>query len=165
MIKFLLLLFLIIIDGYLTSFKIVIRKNILGSVSNFLNLNEILINKTYYNYMKISKYNKYSICFNYKTYSNLEDYKYNNIYLIKNKNTYLTKYSFKNFNDEYKYLFYIKAYQKSPNRTIWNFNVKYNNLIINNKEENDKLIYHYIYKCLNKKTNDNYHPILVNYFT
>jgi len=55
--KKILILFIMIIDGYMTSFKIVIRKNIIGSVSNFLNLNEILTNKNYYNYMKIRKYN------------------------------------------------------------------------------------------------------------
>ena len=88
--------------------------------------------------MKITKFNNSSICFNYKTYSNFEDYEYNNIYLIKNKNTYLTTYNFINFNEEYKYLFY--------------------------KEANDKIIYDYLYRCLNKKSNDKYHPILVNLF-
>lgn len=160
--KKLIILFIMIIDGYMTSFKIVIRKNIIGSVSNFLNLNEILTNKNYYNYMKIRKYNNSSICFDYKTYSIFEDYKYNNLYLIKNKNTYLSKYSFKIFNDEYKYLFFIKAFIKSPNRTIWNFNIKYNRLLIDNKDDNDQLIYNYLYKCLNKKSNDVYHPILLN---
>lgn len=161
----LLIFFLIIVEGYyITSFNIIIRKNMLGSVSNFLNLNEILTNNNYFNYMKIYKFNNSSICFNYKTYSNYEHYKYNNIYLIKNKYTYLTTYNFKNFNDEYKYLFFIKAFYKSQNRTIWNFKIKYNNLIINNKQENDKIIYDYLYRCLNKKSNDKYHPILVNFF-
>ena len=136
----------------------------IGSVSNFLNLNDILVNNYYLNCLKINKYNNSSICFNYKTYSMYEDYEYNNIFLIKNKNTYLTKYSFTNFNDEYNYMFYIKAFNKSNNRTIWNFTIKYNNLIINNKEENDKIIYNYLYRCLNKKTNELYHPILINLF-
>lgn len=106
--------------------------------------------------MKITKFNNSSICFNYKTYSNFEDYEYNNIYLIKNKNTYITTYNFINFNEEYKYLFYIKAFYKSPNRTIWNIKIKYNNLIVINKEANDKIIYDYLYRCLNKKTNEIY---------
>ena len=41
-----LLLLILIIEAfhcYITSFNIVIRKNMIGSVSNFLNLNEILI--------------------------------------------------------------------------------------------------------------------------
>ena len=164
MIKLLLLLLLIIVEGYITSFNIIIRKNMIGSVANFLNLNEILNNNNYFNYMKIYKYNNSSICFNYKTYSKLEEYEYNNIYLIKNKNTYLITYNFINFKDEYKYLFFIKAFYKSQNRTIWNIIIKYNNLIINNKEENDKIIYDYLYRCLNKKNNDKYHPLLIKFF-
>lgn len=160
----LLLFFIIIVEGYITSFNIIIRKNMIGSVSNFLNLNEILNNNDNINYMKITKFNNSSICFKYKTYSMYEDYEYNNIYLIKNKNTYLTTYNFINFKEEYKYLFFIKAFYKSNNRTIWNFTIKYNNLIINNKEENDKIIYNYLYRCLNKKTNELYHPILINLF-
>jgi hypothetical protein len=162
-----LLLLILIIEAYhcyITSFNIVIRKNMIGSVSNFLNLNEILNNNDSINYMKITKFNNSSICFNYKTYSNFEDYEYNNIYLIKNKNTYLTTYNFINFNEEYKYLFYIKAFYKSQNRTIWNIIIKYNNLIVINKEANDKIIYDYLYRCLNKKTNEIYHPILLNLF-
>lgn len=136
----------------------------IGCVSNFMNLNEILMKKDYTNNMKIYKYNNNSICFNYRTYSLFEDYIYNNIYLIKNKNTYLTKYSFNNFNDEYKYLIYIKAINKSPNRTIWNMKIKYNKILFNNKNENDKIIYQYISKCLNKKIDYLYHPIIANYF-
>ena len=155
------LFFIIIVESYITSFDIIIRKNILGSVSNFMNLNEILNDKK----CRIYKFNNSSLCFNYKTFSYLNDYKYNNIFLIKNKNTYLTKYSFKILNDEFNYLFYIKAFNKSPNRTIWNFKIKYNNLIINNKDKNDKIIYDYLFRCLNKKTNEKYNPLLINFFT
>lgn len=154
----------IIVDSYIISFNINIRNNMIGCVSNFMNLNEILMKKDYTNNMKIQKYNNNSICFNYRTYSFIEDYIYNNIYLIKNKNTYLIKYSFNNFNDEYKYLIYIKAINKRPNRTIWNMTIKYNKLLFNNKNENDKIIYKYIFKCLNKKINYSYHPIITNYF-
>lgn len=160
----LLLFLIIVVDGYTTSFNIVIRKNMIGSVSNFLNLNEILTNNYYINNMKIYKFNNSSICFKYKTFSNYEHYEYNNIYLIKNKNTYLTTYNFKIFNDEYKYLCFIKAFNKSQNRTLWNLKIKYNNLIVNNKQENDKIIYNYLYRCLNKKNNEKYHPILLNLF-
>jgi hypothetical protein len=59
--------------------------------------------------------------------------------------------NFINFNEEY--LFYIKAFYKSQNRTIWNIKIKYN------KEANDKIIYDYLYRCLNKKTNEIYNPI------
>jgi hypothetical protein len=156
----LIFLFIILVDSYMTSFNIIVRKNIIDSVSNFMNLNEILMKNDYSNIMRIHKFNNSSICFNYKTYSIFEDYKYNNIYLIKNKNTYLTKFSF----DDYKYLFYIKTFNKSPNRTIWNFTIKYNQLLIKNKEENDKIIYQYLNRCLNKKTNDNYHPFIISLF-
>lgn len=134
-------------------------------VSNFMNLNEILMKNDYTNYMKIQKINNSSLIFNYRTYSTIEDYIYNNIYLIKNKNTYLIKYNYYNFNDEYKYLIYIKSINKSINRTIWKLKIKYNKLLFNNKNENDKLIYKYIYKCVNKKTNQSYHPIINNYFS
>ena len=154
----------IIADCYITSFNINIRNNMIGSVCNFMNLNEILIKNDYTNCMKIQKINNSSIIFNYRTYSLIEDYIYNNIYLIKNKNTYLTKYSFHNFNEHYEYLMFINAIKKSPNRTIWNLKIKYNKLLFNNKIENDKLIYKYIYKCVNKKINEPYHPILNKYF-
>lgn len=150
--------------SYITTFNIKIRNNMISCVSNFMNLNEILMKNDYTNHMKIQKINNSSIIFNYKTYSIIEDYIYNNIYLIKNKNTYLIKYNFYNLNDEYKYLIYINASNKSPNRTIWNLKIKYNKILFNNKIENDKLIYKYIYKCLSKKINQNYHPILINYF-
>jgi len=96
----------------------------LGSVSNFLNLNEILTNNYYFNYINLIIHPFVLI---------IKHYKYNNIYLIKNKYTYLITYNFKNFNDEYKYLFFIKAFYKSQNRTIWNFKIKYILLIINKK--------------------------------
>jgi len=130
------------------------------SVSNFMNLNEILMKNDYSNMMRIHKFQNSSVCFNYKTYSIFEDYKYDNIFLIKNRNTYLTKFSF----DDYNYLFYIKTIDKSPNRTIWNFTIKYNELLIKNKEENDKIIYQYLNRCLHKKTIDKYHPFLTSLF-
>ena len=136
----------------------------INSVSNFMNLNDILIKNDYTNNMRIEKINNSSIIFNYRTYSLIEDYIYNNIYLIKNKNTYLIKYTFQNFNDEYKYLIFIKAFNKSSNRTNWNLKIKYNKLLFENKYENDKLIYKYIYNCVNKKIDKSIHPILYNYF-
>lgn len=156
--------FFIIAECYITSFNINIRNSIIGSVSSFMNLNEILMKNDYSNSMKIHRINNSSLIFNYRTYSLIEDYIYNNIYLIKNKDTYLAKYSFYNFNDHYEYLMFIKANEKSPNRTTWNIKIKYNKLLFNNKIENDKLIYKYIYKCVNKKTNEPYHPILNKYF-
>lgn len=161
---YLFLLIIIQCHSYIISFNINIRNNMINCVSNFMNLNEILVKNDYTNYMKIQRINNSSLIFNYKTYSIIEDYIYNNIYLIKNKNTYLIKYSFYNFNDEYKYLIFIKAFNKTPNRTIWNLKIKYNKLLFDNKIENDKLIYKYIYKCVNKKINQNYHPILDKYF-
>ena len=122
--------FLIITECYITSFNIKIRNNMINSVSNFMNLNDILIKNDYTNNMRIEKINNSSIIFNYRTYSLIEDYIYNNIYLIKNKNTYLIKYTFQNFNDEYKYLIFIKAFNKSSNRTNWNLKIKYNRRIL-----------------------------------
>lgn len=156
----------IIVECYITTFNINIRNNLIGSVSNFMNLNEILMRNDYTNKMIIQKYNNnFSLCFNYKTYSQIEDYIYNNIYLIKNKNTYLIKYSFNNFNDEYKYLFFIKANSITPNRTNWKVKIKYNRLLFDNKIENDKIIYKYMNICVNKKPIIQYHPILNSYFS
>lgn len=152
-------LFIIIVESYLSSFKIIIKKDLINSVSSFMDLNDVLLK----NSVKITKYNNKSICFNYKTYSIFDDYKYYNLFLIKNKNTYLTKYSFKIFNDEYKYLFFIKAFYKSHNRTLWNLHVKYNNLFIPNKTLNDQIILYYLNSCLFKKNNIP-HPILINFF-
>ena len=157
-----LFIFIIFVESYLTSFRMIIKKDIIRSVSSFMNLNEILVKNDYINSLRITKYNNNSICFNYNTYSYYNEYKYKNIYLIKNKNTYLTKYSFNIFNSEYNYLFYIQAIYKNPNRTIWNLIVKYNNLLVDNKELNDKLIKKYLSKCLNKN-NEIIHPILYNY--
>ena len=53
-----------------------------------MNLNEI-VNKNYdKNNLKIYTYdNSKAVCFKYNTYSKFFDYKYENIYLIKNKNS------------------------------------------------------------------------------
>jgi len=158
-----LFIFIILAECYLTSFRILIKKDIIRSAGSFMNLNEILMNNDYINSMRITKFQNNSICFNYNTYSFFNEYKYRNIYLIKNKNTYLTKYSFNINNDEYYYLFYIQAIYKSPNRTIWNLFVKYNNLIVKDKDLNDKLIKKNIYGCLNKN-NEKIHPIIHNSF-
>ena len=149
------------VESYLTSFRMIIRKDIIRSVGSFMSLNEILMRNDYINSLKIRKFNNNSICFDYNTYSFLNEYKYKNTYLIKNRNTYLTRYSFNIFNNEYNYLFYIQADYKSPNRTIWNLFVKYNNLLVDNKDLNDKLIKKYLTRCLNKN-NENIHPILYN---
>lgn len=153
-----------IAESYMTSFKLICKKNLINSASSFMNLNDILIKNHHSNFMNITKYNNSSICFNYKTYSQYNDYKYNNIYLIMNKKNYLINYNFRIFNDEYKFLFYINAFEKNPNRTIWNLKIKYNRLFINNKIENDKFIYKYVHKCINKKNNHNFHPLLLNLF-
>ena len=71
--------FLIITECYITSFNIKIRNNMINSVSNFMNLNDILIKNDYTNNMRIEKINNSSIIFNYRTYSLIEDYIYNNI--------------------------------------------------------------------------------------
>jgi len=116
----LLIFFLIIVEGYyITSFNIIIRKNMLGSVSNFLNLNEILTNNNYFNYMKIYKFNNSSICFNYKTYSNYEHYKYNNISLIKKHLYYLILYFKIHLYLLIKYISLIILVQNFKNQSIY----------------------------------------------
>jgi len=161
---FLILILISFIECYITSFKIIIKKNMINCVSNFMNLNTILNNNDYANLLRIYKYNNdKSICFKYKTFSNFEEYNYNNLYLIKNKFTYLTKYNFNIFNEEYKYLFLIKAYYINNNKTLWHFYIKYNNLFINDKINNDKIIYDYLNRCLNKK-NEKTNKLLTNFF-
>jgi len=158
------LLFLIIlVDCYITNYKIVVKKDMINCVSNFMYLNEVLMKNDYSNLMRIKKYDN-SIYFNYKTYSIVEDYKYEYKYLIKNKNTYIIKYTFKIFNEDYDFLFYIKAFNKSSKKTSWNIILKYNQLFINDKIKNDKFIYKYLNRCL-YKTNDNIiHPYILNIF-
>lgn len=158
------LLFLVIFaDCYITNYKIVIKKDMMNCVSNFMYLNEVLMNNDYSNLMRIKKYDN-SIYFNYKTYSIVEDYKYEYKYLIKDENTYIIKYTFKIFNEDYDYLFYIKAFNKSSNRTIWNIILKYNQLLINDKTNNDKFIYKYLNRCLYKTNDNNIHPYISNIF-
>lgn len=146
----LLLSLLIISNTYITSFNLLIKKNNNKLIGNFMNLNKIINSNDYSNKLKIEKQNKY-ICYKYITYSDNDDYIYDNIYLIKNKNnTIITRFSFDIFNITYTYLCLINFKNISINRTLINVYVKYNTLILNNKTLNDKIIYKYILKCFIK---------------
>lgn len=165
---FVFLLFTIMIDlslsfyPYITNFQLIIKNK--NPAISFMNLNKILNLNEKKNDLSINFYNKnQSIIFNYKTYSYLEDYKYSYKYLLKNKNTYLIKYEFNIFDDLYKYLIFIKSSIISPTRIKWDVCVRYNNLIINDKNANDKIIIKTIRNCISKNETV-IHPILNNYF-
>jgi hypothetical protein len=168
--QFLIFLFISVIEiahcfyPYVTNFQLIIRNNNYNPAISFMNLNKILNSNEKKNDLNINYYNNnQSIIFNYKTYSYLEDYKYSYKYLLKNKNTFLIKYDFRIFDDLYKYLIYIKSSIISPTRIRWDICVRYNNLIINDKQANDKIIIKTIRSCISKNET-NVHPILNNYF-
>lgn len=149
---------------YTTNFQLIIRNKNYNPAISFMNLNKILNSNEKKNDLNINYYNNnQSIIFNYKTYSYLEDYKYSYKYLLKNKNTFLIKYDFHIFDDLYKYLIYINSSIISPTRISWNICVRYNNLIINDKEATDKIIIKTIKNCISKNETS-VHPILHNYF-
>jgi hypothetical protein len=148
---------------YSTNFHLFIRKNNYNPAISFMNLNDILNYNSKFNKLNITYYNNNkSILFNYNTYSYLEDYKYSNQYLLKNKNLFVAKYSFNVDYNNYKYLLLIKSNDFSNTRILWNISIKYNNIFIN-KNNNDKIIINFIKKCIYKKPTV-IHPILSNYF-
>ena len=53
----------------------IIRKDIIRSASSFMSLNDILMRNDYINSLRIRKFNNNSICFDYNTYSSLNEYK------------------------------------------------------------------------------------------
>ena len=155
--QFLIFLFISVIEiahcfyPYVTNFQLIIRNNNYNPAISFMNLNKILNSNEKKNDLNINYYNNnQSIIFNYKTYSYLEDYKYSYKYLLI-------------FDDLYKYLIYIKSSIISPTRIRWDICVRYNNLIINDKQANDKIIIKTIRSCISKNET-NVHPILNNYF-
>lgn len=166
--SFILFLFIEIIQcfyPYVTNFQLIIKNKNYNPAISFMNLNKILNQNEKKNEININYYNNNeSILFNYVTYSYLEDYKYSYKYLIKNKNTFVAKYDFQIFNNDiYKYLIYINSETISPNRFQWNVLVQYNNLIINDKTETDKIIIKTIKNCISKNESL-IHPILIDYF-
>ncbi len=149
--------------SYISRFHMISRNNIRDTAINFMNLNEILNDSCKRYHLNIHNYNNKSLCFNYETFSYVDDYRYKNIYLLKDKTTYLASYKFKIDDSKYKYLILIKTKMKTKTRTIMDIYVKYNQIIIN-KKINDYLIYKTIYSCVNKKQLSNINEILEKYF-
>ena len=141
----------------------IIKVNDYNPAISFMNLNKILNHNEKKNNLTINYYNKNkSILFNYNTYSYSEDYKYSYKYLIKNKDTYLIKYDFNVFPDNYKYLILIKSSKITSSKIKWDIYMKYNNKILD-KITNDKIIAKTIRECISKNET-NINPILANYF-
>lgn len=104
----------------ISKFDIIFNKNYISGVTNLLNLNEHLNNKT--SEIIINKYNKKSIAYDFKFDKNIKSR-----FLLKNKYNYLIKQDFI-YNDlkTYEYLIYIKSLPISFNETIWNITLKHN---------------------------------------
>lgn len=104
----------------ISKFDIIFNKNYISGVTNLLNLNEHLNNKT--SEIIINKYNKKSIAYDFKFDKNIKSR-----FLLKNKYNYLIKQDFI-YNDlkTYEYLIYIKSLPVSFNETIWNITLKHN---------------------------------------
>ncbi len=148
---------------YSSRLKLLIKPNNYNPAISFMNLNKVLNHNEKKNNLTIYYYNKNtSILFNYNTYSYLEDYKYSYKYLIKNKNTYLIKYDFNVFSDNYKYLMLIKSSNITSSKIKWDIYIKYNNEILN-KKTNDMIVSKTIRDCISKNETI-INPILANYF-
>jgi hypothetical protein len=146
---------------YTTNIKLRSRRNLCDTAANFMNLNEILNDNS--NKVKIRTYNNQTMSFNYNTYSNFNEYKYNNKYLLLDKNNYYASYSFNIDNTKYKYVFKINTIAITDNRTLWNIKIKYNYDEIFYINDVNQIIYRTIISCLNKKPTS-INPILNNFF-
>lgn len=104
----------------ISKFDIIFNKNYISGVTNLLNLNEHLNNKT--SDIIINKYNKNSIAYNFKFDKNIKSR-----FLLKSKYNYLIKQDFI-YNDikAYEYLIFIRSLPVSYNETIWNITLKHN---------------------------------------
>jgi len=104
----------------ISKFDIIFNKNYISGVTNLLNLNDHLNNKT--SNIVINKYNKNSIAYDFKFDKNIKSR-----FLLKNKYNYLIKQDFI-YNDlmKYEYLIYIKSLPVSFNETIWSVTLKHN---------------------------------------
>ena len=109
------------------------RNGIYETAINFMNFNEILNDNCKRYHLNIHNYNNKSLCFNYETFSYTDEYRYKNIYLLKDRETYLASYKFNIDDCNYKYLILIKAKNKTKTRTIMDIYVKYNQIIVNKK--------------------------------
>jgi len=179
---------------YSTSFQIVSKRNLCDTVGNFMNLNKILndydnynknnhknkyrINDHYYddykiinNNLKIVKYNNNkSLSFKYTSYSNLDDYKYENKYLLIDKDNYYATFKFKIDDIKFNYIFKITNDNHNDNdnihnnkRTRWNISIKYNTNYISYVSNMNRIIYKMIFSCINKKPLEP-NRLLLNYF-
>ena len=181
---------------YSTSFQIVSKRNLCDTIGNFMNLNKILndydnynknnyknkyrINDYYYddykiinNNLKIVKYNNNkSLSFRYTSYSNLDDYKYENKYLLIDKNNYYATFKFKIDDIKFNYIFKITNVNVNDNdndndndnkRTKLNISVKYNTNYISYVSNMNRIIYKMIICCINKKPLEP-NELLMNYF-
>lgn len=181
---------------YSTSFQIVSKRNLCDTVGNFMNLNKILndydnynknnyknkyrINDHYYddykiinNNLKIVKYNNNkSLSFRYTSYSNLDDYKYENKYLLIDKNNYYATFKFKIDDIKFNYIFKITNDNNNNNnqnqnqnnkRTKWNISIKYTTNYISYVSNMNRIIYRMIFSCINKKPLEP-NGLLLNYF-
>ncbi len=148
---------------YISRFNLISRNNIYDTAINFMNLNEILNDNSKRYHLSIYNYNNKSLCFKYETFSYTDEYRYKNIYLLKDHNTYLGSYKFKIDDSNYEYLIFIKTKIKTNTRTIMDIYVKYNKIIVN-KEINENLIYKTIQSCVNKKQSPKINFLLMNYF-
>ncbi len=176
---------------YSTSFQIVSKRNLCDTVGNFMNLNKILndydnynknnyknkyrINDHYYddykiinNNLKIVKYNNNkSLSFKYTSYSNLDDYKYENKYLLIDKNNYYATFKFKIDDIKFNYIFKITNdnhnHSQNHKRTKWNISIKYTTNYISYVSNMNRIIYRMIFSCINKKPLEP-NRLLLNYF-
>lgn len=125
--KILLIIAIIVeISAYIYHYSLLIKPKIKEDIHKLLSLNNILANKNNINpnHLRIYKYHN-AICYKYNTYSNMNDYKYNNLYLIKNNHTFLINFKFilnDIINDEFNYLILIKF-----NNNIIDIFIKYKN--------------------------------------
>lgn len=159
---------------YSTSFQIASRRNLYDTIGNFMNLNENLNNKNINNNLKISKYNNNtSIIFSYDTYSLLEDYKYKNKIILKDKNTYYASYIFNIDDTKFKYLIKMVKDNRDDNRDDsrdenkrnlkFNISIKYNCNYIGYVSDMNMIIYKIIFGCINKKPTQ-INELLKNFF-
>ena len=116
--RFLVIIIIIVeITAYIYKYSLILKPKIREDITKLLELDNILKkqNEINENYLRIYKYPD-ALCYKYNTYSQMGDYKYKNLYMIKdNNNTYSLRYKI-DINDiireEYNYLILIKIIDK-----------------------------------------------------
>lgn len=144
-------------------FSFLIKTSNYHPITNFLNINNILISNHSKNNICITNDLSSPLLINFNSFSQYDEYNYSSSFQFRNKNEFYINY---NFNDDlknfYNYSFLINSYKLNNNKYKFDVSVNYNNQFID-KDIYEKIIQKQIKKCFFLNQNKIIHPILKNY--